>query len=82
MRAVLLTMAMASVALGACTNAITIRGHVAATGETFAGVLDTGGWGTGVSALSGDQVRLASSNGPVCSGKTDGSSGKAGGFRR
>jgi hypothetical protein len=76
----LITAMAALLLLGACTNAITIRGRAPATGETFAGVLDTGGWGTGVGAVYGDEVRVASSNGPVCRGRTSGAADKAGGF--
>jgi hypothetical protein len=70
----LATAAVAALALGGCSNTITLFGHAPGTGESFAGLYDPGPFGP--DGLTGSAVRLTSSSGPNCDGTpTGGGSG-------
>jgi len=58
-------------ALGGCSNAVTMTGIAPATGETFAGMQDPGPFGIGFDGLN-SPMRFASSNGPICEGRPSG----------
>jgi hypothetical protein len=62
----------AVLALGACSNTITLTGRATATGESFAGLYDPGPFGPETGGLIGSPVRFTSSSGPHCEGTRSG----------
>ena len=69
-----------ALALGACSNTITLTGRATATNESFAGLFDPGPFGPDSLGLFDSPVLFTSSNGPHCEGKPSGA-GSNGGLR-